>query len=143
MTNIIESISRGKGITSRTDSARINKPSPGDLIRWDPEQPKKYGRIWTAGTYLVAADELHVCEELGRCFLHDNGSVDISGGPFRVIKKADVDFALGLDISMMWNWGDNLPGGGMGCDFGLPRPVFQYIGPPIKLMFWDSEVGRA
>jgi hypothetical protein len=58
--------------------------------------------------------------------LLDSGAVSISGGPFKVVELADLTPTMETAPSWFWNWGDNLPGAGMGCEFAVRRPVFTY-----------------
>lgn len=124
MNQIIEYMG-AKGVRTATlVHRRMETPQPGDLVRW---ADGTFGRIWTIGGTYAVEGHAQVCETQGSAFLGD-GYVSISGGPFRHIPVTDLQPTMELRPSWFWNWGDNLPGAGKGCDFALPRPVFNYIG---------------
>ena len=109
------------GVKSSPLSGRLTQPRPGDLIQW---ADGTLGRVWEVGTGHCAPDEVHVCHSLGSAFL-GRGYVSISGGPFTILKRAELTPTLRCELSGFWNWGDNSPGRDMGVHYWLARPVFR------------------
>lgn len=127
MSRIIEALT----IVESSDASywRMRTPHAGDHVRF---ADGKLGRIEFVGTGHCNADQAHVCEEQGSAYLLDNGALSISGGPFRTVTLRDLEPAHdGLHLSWMWQWQNhNHRGVGMGCQFALPRPIFDYRGTP-------------
>jgi hypothetical protein len=121
MSRITEYVGPDGVESSELTHARLTRPRPGDLIEW-PDG--KRGRVWTVGTGLVDAGEVHVCNELGSAFL-SRGSVSISGGPFTVLKLTELEPAMRCGVERFWNWGDRLAGADQGVDYYLARPIFK------------------
>lgn len=130
MSFIIESIHAGGLVHSPYDELRRTRPRSGDWVRWpefmDGKHRVSLGRIWEVGTGYVGPDEVHVCEEPGRAFLLDDGQVDIGGGPFRVVKRADLIPTHECHTGQYWNWGNNRRGRDQGVDYMIARPIFDY-----------------
>ena len=127
--NIIESIS-SKGVKTTSGNSRFYIPRVGDIIDFGENVgtypfTQKYGRFDNMDDGWAREDEYIVICEMGSVFLHDNGAVDISGGPFSTVKKADVEPMETLKDAMFWNWGDNGPGGGHGVYYTIARPLFR------------------
>lgn len=139
---ITEYVGKEGVVSSVWDHGRMERPKPGDLIRWSDDS---IGRVWEVGTGYCNPDEVHVCHSRGSAFLgwiedqpHDprhypyeylKGKrghiyVSISGGPFSVLKLTALKPTFDLGLSDMWNWGDNLAGADMGVNYGLHRPIF-------------------
>lgn len=123
MTRIIESVRITKSVEA--DPYRLNHPRSGDFVRWPDGST---GQIEDVETGLVGKGEAMVCESLGSAFLREDGTVDISGGPFRAVQLSDLSFAIGTYRGRFWNWGDNRPGADMGCEFYLIRPLYEFTG---------------
>ena len=102
-------------------------PKPGDGVVW-PDG--KMGRVWTIGGQgFCDPDEVHVCAEQGSAFTRDSGvTVQISGGPFYMLKASDLAPTSETYTGMFWRWGPNGPGGGNGVTFTQERPVWRYTG---------------
>lgn len=121
---IIKSITKHGVVTETYDHARATHPQPGDHIRLGD----KLGRFWEVETGWCGKGEAHICEQQGHAFLLESGAVSIGGGPFRVIKLADVEPTMELHVGKFWNWGDNYPGADQGVDYHILRPIFEYKG---------------
>lgn len=122
MTFIVESIHKG-GIVHTPFHRRYDKPHSGDFVRW---ADGTIGRIWECGTGHVGPDEAQVCETPGSAFLLDDGRVDISGGPFRIIKLADLQPTSRTHVGEFWNWGNNRPAAHQGVTYLIARPLFDH-----------------
>ena len=151
---IIETIGIWGVKTSEADYIRFITPKPGDVIKL---KNGKEGRIEQVGPNdILKEDELIICENEYSVFLLENGQVDISGGPFKKLKKDELKPLHELKLVHFWNWGDNLPGAGKGVDYYLNRPVFAIknkfnVGDMVKipsgmggtfdaiLLFYDAE----
>ena len=123
---VIEYVGKEGVKTSPANAYRMGRPRSGDLIRW---HDGSLGRAWgNPGEVFAEDDQIHVCESLGSAFLSPDGSVDISGGPFRVLDLSDLEPAYELGRATVWNWGDNYRGAGQGVDYEIQRPIFNYVG---------------
>ncbi len=147
---IVEAINKDGIVHSPYDEVRRRRPRSGDFVRWpaglinptyygigrssDSDLPKAppLGRIYEVGTGFVHEGEVHVCESSGSAFLRYDGSVDISGGPFRVVKLEHLVATFETHVGRYWNWGNNGAGADRGVDFHIARPIFDYT-PPICL----------
>lgn len=126
MNHIIEYIGR-EGVKTSPVATRIRQPKPGDYVRFlesDVRYPVShhYCRIdhidkETERTVLVDGD--------GSMFLVGDGHVSTSGGPFFGVPSRMLEVTGELKMSMLWNWGDNHPGGAQGVEYHIPRPVFD------------------
>jgi len=124
--HIIKSIGRW-GVKTEPASSRVCTPRPGDVVDFGENEGtypflRRYGRIDSLSCFETG--KAHVCCELGSAFLHENGKVSISGGPFALIPLDDLIPTFGTKRVTFWNWGDNYPGGHQGVDYGIDRPVF-------------------
>lgn len=125
---IVESIGKW-GVNATNSAKRLTTPKPGDVIDFGefegiyPFTHGKYGRIWT--TIESSSWGNSMCCEMGSAFLFENGHVDISGGPFAGFETRDLEETYTLRNGEFWNWGMNLPGGGMGIYYTIARPVFR------------------
>jgi hypothetical protein len=134
--NIVESIGSWGVHTTPADlfHIRITEPRSGDIIEFiDTKYPHiygKYGRIASIDQYQKGM--VHICCELGSAFLSEDGSVDISGGPFEGAPIDRLEPALELYPADYWNWGDLGPGGGHGVHYTIQRPVFKLKSAPPK-----------
>ena len=140
--NVTEYVGMEGVVSSDLTALRATKPRSGDLVRW---HDGTLGRIWeTGGHGFTEADEVHVCSGLGSAFLGllDDGRVyaDISGGPFYMLKLADLRPTYELANATFWNWGDNMRGAGQGVEYMLARPVFEYVGDPAPI--YDHKVAQ-
>lgn len=133
MAHIIECIDRSGVRTSTLTHQRLETPLPGDVINWPSG---KLGRVDSlhdpAGSW-AGPGEVHVCAELGSAFLswstkRGRPVISISGGPFLMVKLADLQPTYRTAVVRFWNWGDHLPGAGMGVDYHIARPLFTYVG---------------
>lgn len=132
--NIVESIT-GTGVKTSKLSAseRMQLPQSGDIVDFcdNPQYPfkGKIGRISAIGQaeayYESGDDTAHVCCELGSAYLREDGSVDISGGPFTSIKLEDLEPCGILKEASFWNWGDRRVGAHQGVYYRICRPVFK------------------
>jgi hypothetical protein len=121
---IIESINGDGLVTTLYTHARAATPRPGDFVRWTDGT---IGRVELVGTGWCEPDEAHVCREVGSAFLNGDGTVDISGGPFRVIPLTDLHTTYQFHTGTFWNWGDNRPGRDQGVHYQITRPIFDHI----------------
>jgi uncharacterized protein YkvS len=124
--NFIESISR-KGIKSTSGDAaraRLTNPRPGDIVEFDDG---KRGRVDSVGpcSYWEDKDKALICMEMGSAFMDENGTLQISGGPFKTVKITDLEPTFRVGPSRFWNWGDNQPRAHMSVEFVLDRPIFK------------------
>jgi hypothetical protein len=133
MNNIIESIGAW-GVVTTSGTHRLVTPKSGDivdLIEVQGEYPfiySRYGRIETVGPGRCGwckEDEAHICCDMGSAFLNEDGTVSISGGPFKVIKLQDLEPTYELYEATYWNWGNNGPGSHHGVYYKIQRPVFR------------------
>lgn len=141
MTRVTEYVGADGVLSSEYTEGRRSTPKPGDLILWPNGS---YGRVWESGTGHCEPDEVHVCRGLGSAFLgrlegktsnlgasearRGEYYVSISGGPFFILKRDELEPTLSMGISPMWNWGDRLPGAGQAVEYQIARPVFRYVG---------------
>jgi hypothetical protein len=133
MKSIIETISK-KGIQSTSPenyNTRCANPRPGDIVDFGdfegiyPFTSGKYGTIEFSGeSYATNKNEIYVCCGGASVFLMDSGKVSISGGPFEVIPKANIEPTYATKQVNFWNWGNNSPGANQGVHFIIERPIF-------------------
>lgn len=123
--HIIESIGKW-GVVHAPTQYRLNKVRPGDIIQV-PENLRFYphthefSRIATVSQDGIA----HVCENMGSAYLLQDGSCDISGGPFWSVPISLLEPTGTLKQADYWNWGNNSPGSGHGVHYTIARPVHK------------------
>ena len=125
MNHVIDSIGKW-GVKTTPLNFRMNDPKPGDPVHIG--QYSHYPYLEREWAYIAGFDGDWVNLCIGQCsiFLRENGDVSISGGPFERVKRHELRPALGsIKNVLMWNWGDNFPGGGMGVEYIIGRPVFR------------------
>lgn len=130
--HIIETIGKWGVKTTPAEHARYKSPQPGDVIDFGVFQGEypfnyKYGRI---DSRTRDKGRISVCCGGASVFLNEDGSVNISGGPFHSVNLEDLEPAFELKTVRFWNWGDNGPGGGHGVDYYIPRPIFRLASRP-------------
>lgn len=156
---ITEYVGKEGVISSTWDHTRAAKPRPGDLLRWNTGEIGRFeevGDVWgktnhahvcysmgSAFLGLITPDltesqeeRIAACpeklrENVRRAVQLNNAKVyvSISGGPFAVLPLDEMKVTYELQLSPMWNWGDNLAGADMGVQYGLYRPVFSIDRP--------------
>lgn len=99
-------------------------PLPGDLVRWPSGT---LGRIWEVGTGHCRPNELQVCRNLGRAFMGPD-HVDVSGGPFLIIGRSEIEQSIEVAASPMWTWNQFGQGRGNDVEFTVHRAVWIYTG---------------
>ena len=128
MNRITESVGAWGVSSSDRTFDRMTLPRSGDIVRWPSGA---LGRVWTTpreSGHLADDHQIHVCEELGSAFLYKDGSVSISGGPFRVLNADGFRPTYETWAADFWNWGDRMPGAGQGVYYRVHRPVFAFCG---------------
>lgn len=127
---LIESIGKHGVKTTHGDLLfmRMSKPKSGDIVDFGENEgtfpfSQRYGRIWSTNHWDTGT--MCVCCEMGSAFLRDDGSVDISGGPFVSIMPDELEPTMGLKQGRYWNWGNNMPGADKGVYYTFERPVFR------------------
>ena len=139
--NIIESISNNGVKTTPKEllHIRLCRPRSGDIIDFGENEGNypfiygRYGRIADGeGQGFARKGEVHTCCELGSAFLLDGGRVDISGGPFELIKTEELEPAMRTYRAPYWNWGDRGRGAGHGVYYHIDRPLFKMKKRPDK-----------
>ncbi|MEM9468368.1 MAG: hypothetical protein AAGA90_23570 [Actinomycetota bacterium] len=114
---------------------RHSIPRSGDIVRWyDDRAPfADRPRGWRNGRIsdhhnrgLLEPGQIMICEELGSAFLRDDGTVDISGGPFRTIQADQLLATWQTYPAPVWNWAGASRGKDRGHHFTIDRPVFIY-----------------
>lgn len=141
--HIIESIGKW-GVVSTPYDMRINRVRPGDIIEVSQELRKypctsAYSRIASVDENGVAS----VCEAMGSAHLLQDGSCDISGGPWWSIPVSLLQPKYELREATYWNWGGNYPGANQGVYYRIYRPVHILTVHPddIKYRYAIDEYG--
>lgn len=137
-----------KGVkTSDASWKRMRTPTPGDLVIF-PEHFRKYPvshDVCRITGINKDSGRLILVDGMGSAFLNDNGTLDVSGGPFFGMFPEHLEGTGKLQMSDMWNWGDNLPGAGMGVHYGIERPAFTALCTPNDFaasVDWTEESAR-
>ena len=127
MPNIVESIGAW-GVKTTPDSVsyvRMERPRSGDIVLFmDKEYPhnnSQYGRI----EHVSGSGDVDICCNLGSAYLYQDGSVEISGGPFETVALDELHPTHSLYEAEYWNWGDRGGGAGHGVYYKINRPVFK------------------
>lgn len=125
MPRIIDFID-GKGVrTSELTHLRMITPRAGDVVDFwksSEENHVRYGRI----EYVNSEDGyIAFCREMGSAFWQDADRVAISGGPFSSCPLDGLEPTLEFRNTVLWNWGDRLPGEDQAVEYIVPRPVFR------------------
>jgi hypothetical protein len=134
--NIIESIGAwGVRTTSRTlYRVRCERPQSGDVIDFGeyegiyPYTSGRYGRIVSGprdASGMWPDEMVGFCCQPGSAFLLEDGSVDVSGGPFGHCSPSELEPTHTTRRGLFWNWGGNTRGAGQGVEYLIDRPVFR------------------
>ena len=144
--HIVESIGKW-GVVTTPSQCRINRVRPGDIIRV-PEQLRRYpcdhefSRIATIDKYGMA----NVCEDMGSAFLNQDGSCDISGGPWWGIPISLLKPAYELHQATYWNWGGNCAGAAQGVYYNIFRPLHDLTVHPYDIKrryaIWEQDARK-
>lgn len=124
MNHVIESIGKW-GVKTSPIQPRLLVVRPGDIIqvpdslRQHPSQ-HEFSRIAT-----IANGVAHVCEDMGSAFLNQDGSCDISGGPWWSVPTCLLKPTGMVRQASYWNWGDNGAGANQGVHYTISRPVHE------------------
>ena len=126
--HIIEYIG-ASGVRTTKGATRFKRPHPGDPV----EVPEGLGYPWNHGgigridscSSRYGTDKWCVCVRGGSVFLQDDGTVSISGGPFKSVWAQELEPTHDVKVVGFWNWGDNFPGAGRGVDYQIARPLFK------------------
>lgn len=121
---IVETIGKW-GVKTSDYSSRMYTIKPGDVIRFGdnkeyPNHDADFGIVDS-----IDGNRITYCVHPMGIHLFENGNVSISGGPFGSCSKTDIEPTGLIQDVLMWNWADNSPGGGMGVNYSIARPVFQ------------------
>ncbi len=118
--------SRGKwGIQITEGEERLLEVRSGDIIEF-PEELIKYpvSQSFCRVQEIHENGRVHIVDGMGSAFLSQNGSVNISGGPFFSVWKEHLIPCKRTHPATYWNWGNNFPGANQGVYYQLARPVF-------------------
>jgi hypothetical protein len=133
MNHIIESIGKW-GVVSTPTNIRLSRVQGGDII----EVPEEFRRYPTTHQYSRIANVkdgiAHICENMGSAYLHEDGSCDISGGPFWSMPVDLLKPTLTTRQADYWNFANGV-GAGMGIHYTIARPVHQITIHPDDLQY--------
>jgi hypothetical protein len=97
---------------------RMTTPRAGDLI-------EDKGMIESVDE---AAKTVHICHDANySAHMTTSGTVDISGGPWQLLKLSDIEPTMGTGTARFWSWDAAGRGAGMGVHFQVERPIFRII----------------
>lgn len=120
---IIEFYTRNKIKSTEYNGERASTPSIGDVVQYQEADGQKTAVIEKVDKQ---KGSVTIVKGFYDPFMGD-GYIDVSGGPFQSVPLDSLEPTMTTKPVRFWHWGDNLPGGGMGCHFYLDRPVFTLI----------------
>jgi hypothetical protein len=127
MTHIIETIGKWGVKTSPYRNWRRIRPQAGDIVEFGDDMRRypvscRHCRI----NHIDAESGMaSIVDGMGSAFLSEDGSLEISGGPFFSVPLESLEPTAELHRARFWNWGDNSPGAAQGVEYHLDRPVFR------------------
>ncbi len=142
--NIIESIGNWGMKTTPFDTERMSTPHAGDVVEFS-EELRKYPvscRFCRIDRIDDETGQAHLVNGMGSAFMHQDGSLEISGGPFFSVPLETLAHTSAVHQVTVWNWGDNSPGAGQGVDYHIDRPVFEAKRTPGDFQMAYSKVSE-
>lgn len=121
--HIIESVGSW-GVRTTPIGHRMFVPRPGDIVRFGDELRRYPISQELCRIERIDDKRVILVDGMGSAFLHECGSLSISGGPFFSLPLESLKPTGDLHQAIFWNWGDNSPGPGHGVEYHLRRPVF-------------------
>ena len=117
---IIDTITRDGINTSFLTSSRYETPKPGDPVILENG---KYGMIDAGAGWGLEPDQLHLCRGVMGAFMGES-HINISGGPFEVVRIEDLQPLHRLHPTKFWTWARYAQAGG-GVSILIYRPAFK------------------
>lgn len=128
---------------------RLLRPLPADLVDVAAVRDiypfsNRYATVYEVETGFVGPGEVHLCLGNASVFLGWNEergepTADISGGPFHCLALSDFEWQGTFRDVTVWNWGNNLPGGGNGVYFHVLRPLFTLTARAVERIRAESK----
>lgn len=134
MNHIVESIGYWGVRTAPVFDIRLRTPKSGDYVQFSEELrrypvSREFCRISHVNT---ETGRIGIVDGDGSAFLREDGSVDVSGGPFFGLFLEDVEPLGILHPTNVWNFPNGV-GAGMGVHYRIDRPLFRALVSPGDL----------
>ncbi len=151
---IVEYVGAEGMITTKLTHLRCREPRQGDFVdlrEWNEAQGHDTDGL-SYGDYGVIdkvnwldKGDVHICTGGASCYLGKaadkpgHAYVSISGGPFSLFYKDELEPTMELREGRFWNFRGGYPSGDNGQNYYIKRPVFKLNPNPRKYVFKEIE----